>query len=579
MEPEWARLFAGAGVAVRLLPGCEEEVEPASFARPRAVELALRADPPDVVIAHEFTAPVYTALRVRQAGLAFDRTLFVTFCHGTRRWVKEVTRNERVSADVLREAALERASVELADVAVSPSAYLAAWMRDAGWQLPERTYVVPYVTRSQATGEASPEPVPPSSGRVERLAFFGRLEERKGVRPFLAGLNVLAPELLEGVELEFIGKTTKHWSRERVESKLSEDVRRALQGISFETELDQHEALARLSRPGTLAVMPALGDNSPNTVYECLERGIPFAASAVGGIPELIAPEDRDRVLFEPTAEGVEGTLRRALSQADALRPVRPAFDADMSCERWAEIVVTRPHEPTRPPERTPVDVVVVHRGSREGLARCLAALAAQRYAEIRVIVADSRETGIREGSAPWVVFLDEHDVPAEELVGTLVSAQAASGADVVTCGVYVLDDDVGGTVHLFSGEPGGLGVLANGYGNTALIRRSLLDGAAPTGDSADADWPLLARLSASGARVVSVPAALVTRTARPGTLERQPSDALLVVQELERALPESLQSLARLAAGLAAEAQHSTAPPPGGRATRAVRRLASRLR
>ena len=102
----------------------------------------------------------------------------------------------------------------------------------------------------------------------------------------------------------------------------------------FETKLDQHEALARLSERGTLAVMPSLEDNSPNTVYECLERSIPFMASNVGGIPELVAPEDRPRVLFEPTAEGVAAGFaacplggERASAAASRFRPHRLASE------------------------------------------------------------------------------------------------------------------------------------------------------------------------------------------------------------------------------------------------------------
>ena len=53
--------------------------------------------------------------------------------------------------------------------------------------------------------------------------------------------------------------------------------------------------------------MPSLQENSPNTVYECLEQGIPFIASNVGGVPELIAPDDHARVLFEPTRRGARG--------------------------------------------------------------------------------------------------------------------------------------------------------------------------------------------------------------------------------------------------------------------------------
>ena len=61
--------------------------------------------------------------------------------------------------------------------------------------------------------------------------------------------------------------------------------------------------------------------------------------------------------------------------------------------------------------------------------------------------------------------------MPEPELVETLVRAQQVSGADVVTCGLFV-----DGHVHLFPGEPGALGLLANGYGTVALVRRSLLE-------------------------------------------------------------------------------------------------------
>ena len=89
--------------------------------------------------------------------------------------------------------------------------------------------------------------------------------------------------------------------------------------------------------------MPTLRENSPNTVYECLEHGIPFIASNVGGIPELVSPDDHARVLFEPTAEGVEAALRGVLDGDGIVHPVRAAFESTTSFERWAEVLELRP--------------------------------------------------------------------------------------------------------------------------------------------------------------------------------------------------------------------------------------------
>jgi hypothetical protein len=91
-----------------------------------------------------------------------------------------------------------------------------------------------------------------------------------------------------------------------------------------------------------------------------------------------------------------------------------------------------------------------------------------------------------------------------------------------------------------------------------------------------DHDWPLLARLNAAGARIVSVPLPLVARAGRPGTLERDPSDALLVVEAFESALPDQFRLVARLAAGLAAQTPEP--PPPSYGLRRRLRRLAGRF-
>src|SRR5207249_2233609 len=143
------------------------------------------------------------------------------------------------------------------------------------------------------------------------------------------------------VAVEFVGKTTATWPRERIEAILP-----ALPSVRFETELDRHDALAHLSRPGTLVVLPSLQENSPNVVYECLEHGIPFIASDVGGVAELVAPDDRARVLFEPTAAGLESALQRIIESGIVPAPVRPAVEQGASTARWNEVVGLRPLTP-----------------------------------------------------------------------------------------------------------------------------------------------------------------------------------------------------------------------------------------
>ena len=563
IEPYWASVYAAAGVRIRPAPESDEPVEPWHFSYAHSVMLGLRDDPPEVVIAHDFGAPAYSALRLRQAGLAFENTLFVVFCHGTRRWLVDVAPSIAVGDlhTVLGVSRLEQASLELADVVVSPSAYLVDWMRGRGWQLPQRTLVIPYFTRSDATGESAAVAARPDPDPLQRFAFFGRVDERKGLKLLADALNRIEPELLSSVELEFLGKPTASWTRERAEALLSEKTKRALGPVVFETALDQHEALSRLKRPGTLAVIPSIHENSPNTVYECLEHGIPFIASDVGGVRELIPSDDRARVLFDPSADGIEAAIRRVLADGNVPAPARPAFDGGTSSNRWTEVIEMLPQRrigDARAEEEL-VDVVVVRGHPQEAPLRCVTALEDQSHGNFEVIVAETRQAGLDQGSAPYVVFLDEEDVPDPELLGILLAAHRATGADIVTCGLRLALSDGGQRLHFFSGEPGGLGAVANAYGNVGLFRRAVLGEVpeAPPG-AGDPDWPLLARVTASGASIVSIPLALVQRHAEPGSAEDDPAAALLVVQQFERALPGALRGAARLAAGLAADASRS---------------------
>jgi glycosyltransferase involved in cell wall biosynthesis len=521
-EPEWQRLYDDAGVRVDVVPRQDIPVEPRHFARARDVEAALRADPPDVVVVQDLGAPAYTAIRLRSLGLAFEGTAFVVFCHGTRQWITDVSRKVRVLPGAQGVTLLERASVELADAVVSPSAYLVDWMQDAGWELPPRTFVIPHISRAGATGD---QPLPPPVVEpLEHLAFFGRLEERKGVRPFVAALNALERELLARVDVTFVGRPTPPWPIERVQRLISGPTRNALRGLSFETSLDQHEALDRLRQPGTVAVIPSFEENSPNVVYECLENGIPFVASNVAGIRELVAPEDRARILFEPTEEGVAEALRSLLGATDPPRPAKSAFSERESLRRWEEVLELSA-TPFPPPSSDAAD------------------------------------------EHTWALLLAEGDLPEADLGQTLLRAQQLSNADVVTCGL-VVDQ----TVHLFPGEPRGLGLLGNGYGTAGLIRRSLLDAT-----SSEPVWPLLARLSVAGAKIVSVPLPLVHAARRPATVDSDPDQARLVVRHFEEAMPPSARLLAELVPRLTPSAARRPPERRQGLARRVAKRLLAR--
>ncbi len=87
--------------------------------------------------------------------------------------------------------------------------------------------------------------------------------------------------------------------------------------------------------------MPSLLENSPYAVAECIEHGVPFLAADVGGTPELVAAEDRARVLHPPTPDDFAAALERRPHERDGVEPARPARAPEDSLAAWLELVET----------------------------------------------------------------------------------------------------------------------------------------------------------------------------------------------------------------------------------------------
>jgi len=391
---EWQARYREANVRVRALHG-DGSVSPSFLAPAADVYDALRSDPPEVVVADDWRALPYAALRSRQVGRSLGGTAFILYCHGPARVFAAAAQKVPDTVERFGEEVAQRACVELADAVVSPSAWLVGWLRAHDW--PERPVdVIQNLWESTALGR--PVDRLQGSNRIRCVVFFGHLREGKGLRVFVESVRGLDPS----VELVFVGHA-RRWSPAEITEWLGREAR-------FETQLDRAAAIEELKRPGTLAVMPSLLENSPYAVAECLEHGIPFLAADVGGTAELVAEEDRARVLHRPTPDAFAAALQSAL--ADGVEPARPARAPEGSLAAWLTLV-----ESVEPARR-----------------------------------------GASRAASDWVTVGDP-DVDA--------LATAASEADVVTCAVRTPD----GGRQLFLGEPGPLGLIENQYGVAGLVR------------------------------------------------------------------------------------------------------------
>jgi glycosyltransferase involved in cell wall biosynthesis len=268
----------------------------------RAVESLSTTCPFDLIEFADWQGCGFRTVQARRLGASLPQTRIIVKLHSSSQWCREGNRVWVASADELIGDYCERYAFEHADVQLAPCRYMLDYARSIGWQARDDARVLEHAyPRPEFQPAACDHQEPPE------LVFFGRLETRKGLTVFLQAVSRLPPD----TRIAFLGS-------ERVVENISASqlIAESLPGRSYriETGLEGHEALSYLAAGNRLAVIPSLVENSPFTVVECAANGIPFIASAVGGIPELLPDErSRERVLFEPTAAKLTQKLQEYL--------------------------------------------------------------------------------------------------------------------------------------------------------------------------------------------------------------------------------------------------------------------------
>src|SRR5260370_22080428 len=227
----------------------------------------------DVIHFPECQGLVFYSLLAKRQGLAFGDATFVIGTHGPTFWVKEGSQDYIRNLGELEIDFMERVSVSAADIVVSPSQYLLNWMQQNGWDLPEQTYVVPYVLPNTVRSE---EAVPRQTRtKVREIVFFGRLEIRKGLKLFCDAVDELCADSPQrDFEVTFLGKETQLYGRSSI-GYISDRSKAWNVPWHLVANKNQKAAIEYLRGDGRLAVVSSLAANLPNTALDCVGGGQP----------------------------------------------------------------------------------------------------------------------------------------------------------------------------------------------------------------------------------------------------------------------------------------------------------------
>ncbi|MGA2750771.1 MAG: glycosyltransferase [Verrucomicrobiota bacterium] len=562
-----------------------------------------RNDRFDVIHFPDWQGPGYFTLLAKHQRLAFGRS---TICVGLRSmtiWLK--TANQEFLGDLaeLELDFMERQSVALADVVISPSHFLLNWISRRDWELPAHCLV-----QQNILPQSARLALPPAPGRareITELVFFGRLQTSKGVALFCDALDRLPPVAAGKIQsVSFLG------GEATVDGIPARDyLQKRAQPWPWKTDIisdrNQIQALEFLRQPHRLAIIPSLLDNSPNTVCECLGAQIPFAASRVGGIPELIAPDDLARVCFDPNPNALCSLLSRALT--DGFSPARPALEPranELAWTAWHQsLAAAGPDSPaTAPlPPRWPKVSICLTTFDRPALLRqAMASIQSLSYANLEVVLVDdgstqtealdaldqlqpafdqrgwliirrqnrhlgaARNTAARHATGDFLLFMDDNDFAEPTEISTLVTAALRTGADIVVCGMNCFEgcDAPNASTAAKSrclplGGPAAVGAFRNCFGDAnALVRRSCFDnlgGFTEDDVLTREDWEFHARAVLRGFKLTVVPEFLFWRRLNPdatiGSASQFHNHARGIRPYLA-AVPAALQPLVQLARG-----------------------------
>jgi glycosyltransferase involved in cell wall biosynthesis len=544
----------------------------------------------------------YSTLAKSQ-GLAFGATMICLGAHSPSCWHRLGNGQFPHRIEDLETDHMERTSVALADVVWSSSQYLLNWMLQQGWALPDRAYVQPYI--AAASQRAEPNGAVAARRPVDEIVFFGRLESRKGLPQFCDAIDRLADSGKPPKKVAFLGKPASVQGTDA----LGYIARRAARwSFPWEaiTDRDSAGAIAYLSQPGRMAAMPSLTEVYGLTILECALAGVPFVAASVGGIPEVVYPEDRPNVLCPPIGTDLAERFADALGHGGWT--ARPAVDPRANAAAWvnwhAELAAPAANsapEPAAPASL--VSVILTHKDRPQYLARAVESLQAQSHTPFEVILIDdgsekpeaiaaldrleptfeghgwrilrgenrgpgaARNAAAREAKGEYLLFMDDDNLAKPNELEVLVRAATRSGTDILS----PLMDIFAGTGEpapskvlsrwLYLGSAASLGALCNVFGDTnSLFRASAfraLGGFAEDRGVAHEDWELFAKAALRGFRHQVVPEALFWYRTDPSSnirsTQRSDNHAKSLRPYLE-AVPEPLRDLVRYAQGTVLE-------------------------
>jgi glycosyltransferase involved in cell wall biosynthesis len=503
--------------------------------------------------------PYFTLLAAETAAFAVPPIVIVA--HAPAEWEHEADKAFMDSTAAIAVAFMEKYCAEMADSTVCASAALRKWMVSKGWKA-RRASVIPLLRDPVDQAGALPST---GKGSARELVVLAGWRNRDGLTLLCDALDILAPTAPKDLTITAFGPFGKIMG-EHSGGLLVRRAERWPFRLNLVPNADLNTRLDRAARTGALAVVPARAASTGAAVAACIEARLPVVATNAGANAEAWVAEAGQPGLVDPNPAALAQAIAAALGS-----PPRPRRIDRLRQNRQAWLNTRDPPRKRTRKGAGPsplVSIVMAHRNRPSYLKQAIAAVEAQTYAKLELVLVDdgsdqdeakrlldalepgfrqrgwkilrrphrhlgaSRNAGVRAAQGELILFVDDDNALFPEAVEHFVRAMSASAADICTAFQLIFYEDSvpedrrdGLIQYLPLGGPDALGLIHNVYGDAnAMVRRSVFERIGFLVEEpgyAMHDWEFFARASLAGLKIRPIPKPLYWYRSKPDGMFR----------------------------------------------------------
>ncbi|ANT50855.1 DUF6212 domain-containing protein [Mesorhizobium amorphae] len=495
----------------------------------------------------------------------------VVLAHEPLMWKLEANARAVEQKDQMTVAHMEKTSAETCDHLVVTGQSLLDWMTKAGWKLPASRHIAAPLEPEEWRSNFAVDHYRPRERPTAEIVHFSGTEARGGLTLFCDALDRLADSGVADLAVTVVG-AFGHVLGEHSGGMI---VRRAQQW-PFKLKLlpirDEPEIFRYLRQSHALVAITHTAAQLPLDVVTCLDEEIPFVATDVGSVRDVLHPRSADAIMMEASASAIAAKIASVL-ESRSFGPARPLHKRDVREKAWSRLHAKFRREPAKAPGRSRsrpplVSIITAHYNRASLLPQAIASVRRQDYPNIELVLVDdgstdpaavqllaeiepefvqrgwriirqkngflgkARNTGIRAAKGSLILFLDDDNVLFPNAVSAFVAGMQKSGADICTTFAkwlnepFVPPDTKSGYMLYFPvGGPTDIALITNPYGDAnAMFRREVFDKIGYLNEErgfSASDWEFFLRADQAGLEIVTVPEPLYWYRSSPTGMNR----------------------------------------------------------